>query len=142
MSALKIYGSTGWQTAHIDGQRIGGLGKTTRETPGMQWYWSANGSYGHCETRDEAIGEIEKLVPRICDQWAREAAAQSEFNALPAHLQDLKSAMLSAGVELDRAIGHQPFDEARVGSARAVYSEAITAFEVAHHAWASQREAA
>jgi hypothetical protein len=133
---------SGWQTAHLDGEEIGGLGETSHEVPALRWYWRAGIFYGHCTTRDEALAAIDATVPRILEIKAQAAAKQAEFAALPVHLQDLKNAMDAAEFEMTRAIGHQPFDPARVGSARALYSEACTAFHVAHLQWSYSREAA
>jgi hypothetical protein len=133
---------SGWQTAHLDGEEIGGLGETSHEAPALRWYWRAGIFYGHCATRDEALAAIDATVPRILEIKTQAEAKQAEFAALPVHLQDLKAAMDAAEFERQRAFGQQPFNPANYGSACALAEEARTAFHVAHNQWLCRRQAA
>lgn len=143
MAKLTITGPrTGWQKAYSGDLHIGGFGETTRECPSMRWYWTGQGTFGHCETRDEAIAALEALVPAAIKAAGAVRAEQAAFDALPAHLQVLKCDLDAAYFEQQRAWGRQPFNEADYISASDRWSAARIAFDKAHDAWASQREAA
>lgn len=131
-----------WSVAHFDGMEIGGFGETTRQNPDMRWYWSGQGTYGHCATQAEAVAELAALVPGAIERRRIAQATKAEFDALPAHLQELKLAMDSADFDVARAWGRQPFNEADWRSASVAAHEATVEFLSAQSEWQSQREAA
>lgn len=133
---------TGWQKVYAGSMEIGGFGETTRDTPSLRWYWTGQGRYGHCATRDEAIAELAKLVPEAEKSRDADRAARAAFDALPADLQELKAAMDAAEFERQRVWGRQPFNSADYAAAADAYDRAYRAFHVAHDRWMAQREAA
>ena len=132
----------GWQYVSVDGVRIGGFGQTTRECPSMRWYWTGQGTYGHCETRDEAVAALEALVPAALKLAKADRDARAEFADMPAELQALKSDMDAALVDKQRAWGASSFNEADYLAASQRWFSTRLAFDKAHDAWASRRVAA
>lgn len=132
----------GWSEVFVGDDKIGGFGETTREQADMRWYWSAAGTYGYRATRDEAIADIEAVVPRHLEHKAVEDAARAAFDALPDHLRALKAALNRAEFEKTRAWGHSPFNSADYQSAEAEWFAARRAFDAAHSEWLATREAA
>lgn len=134
--------SAKWFKAHAGDLEIGGFGETTRTEPELRWYWEGAGSFGYTATRDEAVAALAKMVPVAQGYAATERAEAAEFAALPEHLQELKAAMDQAEIDQRRAWGASTFNDADYRSASQRWFAARLAFDKAHDAWASQREAA
>ena len=133
---------SGWSKVYVAGHHLGGFGKTTHKSDAMRWYWSGNGTFDHCATRDEAIDGLRKQVPAFLGLKAAEKAQEAEFAALPADLQVLKTEMDRAEFERQRVWGRNPFNPVDYASASTLAHQAYTAFHVAHDAWQSRRVAA
>lgn len=131
-----------WSEVYVGNDRIGGFGRTAREHPDMLWYWTANGTYGYCGARDEAIAGIEGTLPFYDRCKAQEAENQAAYEALPPQLKELKNAMDLAEFERMRVWGLNPFSKADYRSASDRWLAARLAFNKAHDEWLSRREAA
>jgi hypothetical protein len=131
-----------WQKALHGDLEIGGLGETTHTMPELRWYWSGQGLRGHCETRDEAVEALVRLIPDAIRFSNADAARRAEIDALPDHIKPLKEAMDRAHFETQRIWGRTPFNSVDYSSASAVWHDTMVAFNAAVASHQSRKAAA
>lgn len=131
-----------WHKVYVGADEFGGLGLTTRSDEDMRWYWSAAGTYGYAATKDQALAEMRAVLPDWLTFRANDAERERAFAALPAHLQELEAAAVTAEFDRNKAWGRNPFSDADYREASDRAHRARLAFNAAHDAWQSQREAA
>ena len=111
---------------------VGAIWETDRRDPAMRFKWvSENDHYGYAESLASALVDLAEKVPGVIAEAEKAARAAADFDALPAHVQDLAIAERRARIERDRERNRTIVIEERLVAAEAAWQTANAALAAA-----------
>lgn len=111
---------------------VGTIIETDRPNPDMRFKWtSENDHYGYADSLAGALVDLAEKVPGVIAEAEKVARAAADFDALPAHVQDLVIAERRARIERDRERNRTIVIEERLAAAEAAWQTAKEALAAA-----------
>lgn len=122
----------GGRVIYSGSTKVGSIFETDRANPAMRFKWtSENDHYGYAESLAGALVELAEKVPGVIAEAEKVARAAADFDALPAHVQDLVIAERRARIEHDRERNRTILIEERLAAADAAWQAAKVALAAA-----------